>query len=627
MLRNRLLVLVLLVLIPAFALVWRGNLVQQRMEIRAERQSILATARLAASGQEYFLKHSRHLLTNLTQFPFLMLATNRSFCEWHLANLQLLQPEYADFGMVENDGVLFCTALRTNYPLNLASDSAFQAVMKSDRFSIGNVEPDPISLEPILRVGCPIKDTNGVTVRVLYASLKLSLLTSALTDLPLPGGGSILVLDRAGKIVARHPDGGGAVGQSVTNQPYAREAMNWWDGVFSAEGLDGVRRSIAVSPIKFGGDTPLFVVLEAPQAVLLSGAKEMLLQNLWLMLVVGVCVLGAAWLYTNRTLLRPLEAMHKVALRLGEGDLSARTGIRKKHTEIHELAGVLDSMAEQLGERDKELQQAREMLELRVERRTAELAAANKELEAFSYSVSHDLQAPLRHIEAFAEILKDEGDVREKEHLVRLVETIQGSVRRMSKLINDLLSFSRMGNRAVTLVPCDFNQLVSEVIKERMLSVEGREIEWKVETLPTAVPCDVAMLRQVWANLLSNAIKYTRERKEARIEIGCHEGKGAYTFYVRDNGTGFDMKYSAKLFGVFQRLHSESAFEGTGIGLANVRRIVTRHHGRAWAEAEPDKGACFYFTIPRCRDGEDFEQETLEEGAVENNHGQGRTYT
>lgn len=225
------------------------------------------------------------------------------------------------------------------------------------------------------------------------------------------------------------------------------------------------------------------------------------------------------------------------------------------------------------------------------------LVAANKELEAFSYSVSHDLRAPLRHISGFVQLLQAQAQGQLADSGRHYLEIIAGASKKMGELIDDLLSFSRTGRAQMRLETVPLGLLVEECRRELEPEQRGRTIEWEVGPLP-AVQADRALLRQVLANLLGNAIKYTRNRPVARIEVSARQEQGEIVVCIRDNGAGFDMQYANKLFGVFQRLHSETEFEGTGIGLANVRRIVVRHGGRTWAEGQVDQGAAFYFTLP-----------------------------
>jgi light-regulated signal transduction histidine kinase (bacteriophytochrome) len=232
-------------------------------------------------------------------------------------------------------------------------------------------------------------------------------------------------------------------------------------------------------------------------------------------------------------------------------------------------------------------------------RKSAELQAVNKELDAFSYSVAHDLRAPLRAVDGYAGMLEDTYAGRLDAEGRRLLGVVRASSQLMGRLIDALLNLARIGRQALRTQPVELDPLVNQVIDELRAGCSGRSIEFAVGKLGTAL-ADPALLKQVLANLLGNAIKFTRDRNPAVVEVGCRreaEKGGAIVYYVKDNGAGFDMRYSDKLFGVFQRLHRTEEFEGTGVGLSIVQRVINRHGGRVWADSRPGEGATFYFTL------------------------------
>lgn len=260
------------------------------------------------------------------------------------------------------------------------------------------------------------------------------------------------------------------------------------------------------------------------------------------------------------------------------------------------LVGAVHDVTERK-QAEVEIKRLNEELEQKVIERTAQLEAANSELEAFSYSVSHDLRAPLRHVSGFVDLLKKHMKDSLDEKGIRYLGTISDATKRMGTLIDDLLSFSRMGRKELTRSTVDLNAIIAQTVKDLRHEMGERTIEWDIRQLPM-VTGDSAMLGQVFSNLLGNAVKFTGTKQKARIVVGCEQREKEMLVFVRDNGVGFDMQYVNKLFGVFQRLHHHVEFEGTGVGLANVRRIIHRHGGRTWAEGSPNEGATFYFTLP-----------------------------
>jgi signal transduction histidine kinase len=283
--------------------------------------------------------------------------------------------------------------------------------------------------------------------------------------------------------------------------------------------------------------------------------------------------------------------------------LAIRREINKSVRMRGELRVLNADLERRVGQRTAELTRSQQKihelnlaLEHRVIERTAQLEEANKELESFTYSVAHDLRAPLRHIAGFSGILVEEFSASLSAEAQRYLQRIHDGTRKMGQLVDELLSLAQVGRQAPKLRNVDLNSIVKEVIGILEPDLEGRQVEWRIADLPF-VECDPTLVKQVFQNLLSNALKYSRPRRQAVIEIGQTQREGHSAIFVRDNGVGFDMKYADKLFGVFQRLHRAEDFEGTGVGLATVQRIIKKHHGRVWAEAQLDKGATFYFTL------------------------------
>jgi len=306
----------------------------------------------------------------------------------------------------------------------------------------------------------------------------------------------------------------------------------------------------------------------------------------------------------QRTFSEPVSRMAEAAQIVSrEKDYSIRVVATANRDELDLLVETFNDMLSQIQQRDAELENARQKLEQRVVERTAELQertsqleSLNKELEAFTYSIAHDLRAPLRRIDGFAQLLVEDHGGGLPEEAQHCLDRVREGTRQMGQLVDDLLNLARLGRQEVRLQVTGLGSLVQAVVVDLKREAEGRTIQWKLQPLPF-VECDPALIRVVFANLLSNAVKYTRPRQPAVIEVGTAENDGQAVVFVRDNGVGFSMKYADKLFGVFQRLHRQEDFEGTGVGLATVQRIVHKHGGQVWAEGELDKGACFYFTL------------------------------
>jgi signal transduction histidine kinase len=293
----------------------------------------------------------------------------------------------------------------------------------------------------------------------------------------------------------------------------------------------------------------------------------------------------------------PIIALARTAAIISnKHDFTVRA-VKIGNDEIGTLTNAFNEMLEQIQQRDSTLREFNENLEQKVRDRTTQLESVNKELEGFSYSVSHDLRAPLRAIIGYSAMLEEDYADKLDDEARRITAVIRNNTVKMGQLIDDLLAFSRMSRQDMAKARVDMTVVVNEVKESLAAQFDFNRIHWEIQPLPV-VPANANMIKQVWVNLISNAIKYSSKREIAQVNIGTYSQNGHMVFFVKDNGAGFNQQYAEKLFKVFQRLHSATEYEGTGIGLALVEKIISKQGGSVWAEGEVDKGACFYFSLP-----------------------------
>ena len=330
---------------------------------------------------------------------------------------------------------------------------------------------------------------------------------------------------------------------------------------------------------------PWTIFYMIPENSLLEIIAQRTQQKVLLALAILSLAILTGFLFT-RTLLQPIQTIANATDRFANGDLKARACMQHMD-EIGQLGRTFNAMAEKIELQSESLTAAKDSLEI-----------SNKELDAFTYSVSHDLRAPLRAIDGFSRILIEDYRSVLPEATAPYLQRIRHNTQKMGKLVDDLLAFSRLGRHALSKKKVDTDQLVKEILEELKSEINSRPVDLKVAALE---PCfgDASLLKQVWTNLISNALKYSRKKETSIVEIGmaAPDAEGNPVYFVKDNGVGFDMAYQHKLFGVFQRLHLEEEFEGTGVGLAIVQRVIQKHGGRVWAEAAVNKGATFYFSL------------------------------
>ncbi len=518
-------------------------------------------------------------------------------CSDFLAGVLKEHPLYTGILTIKPDGQLFCDSLRSGRKLDLRDRSYFQSAIHSD---------NPLAVEPafgrltglaVLQIAYGVRRPTGEARFVLLASLNLDRFVEARVK-SLPHRNAVIVLmDSKGTILTWHPDGGKIRGTSIAESPLfqfalASKAVSVHDDI----AIGGSSRIWAASPLPEFDAVGLRVLVGVSPQDLLAPADRRLYRALGILTAVWLLVFAGAWALVELAIRRPAARILAAATQFSSGNFGARVGTPYPRGEIGKLMISLDGAFGLMQDQRKEIQQLNTDLERRVAERTRQLEVSVKELEGFTYTVSHDLRAPLRAIDGFSRILARDHADKLGEEGTRHLGIIRENTQKMGQLIDDLLEFSRLGRKTLSAVSIDMNTLVEEVLNE-FRQYGDRMPELAVQPLPPARG-DAALVKQVWVNLIGNAIKFSSRRDHPLVEITSEERDGESVYTVKDNGAGFDMQYYDKLFGVFNRLHGMAEFPGTGVGLAIVQRIVSRHGGRVWAQGKVDDGATFHFSLP-----------------------------
>lgn len=597
-LRSRAITLVLMAILPVLALTLYSYFHQRQRAIHEVQRDELVAARNLADLEVTLIRNTRQILETLAQLPQVQRRESDS-CNALFARLLKQSPHYTVMAAADPEGQAFASAPAAPGPVNAADRLWFKQAVQTRDFFVGEPVFGRISGKYSLNMSFPILDQTGQVQGAVVIGVDLHWLGSQLAKSDFPPGTALVLTDSTRKVLFRYPEPLKYIGKRLPE--VLIKAMNSRDeGVADGAGLPGDQRLFAFARLSPPWHE-LLVAIGLPREWALGLVNRELWRNLMWLAAVAMLALAAARFGANIFIIQPVARLLAVTRRLSEGDLTARSGALYKEGELGQLALAFDQMAASLQEREAELNKAAAELRQRIgelDRRSLELAAANKELENFTYSVAHDLRAPLRAMGGFARVLLEDYPDRLDAEGERYLHVIHQEARKMGQLIDDLLALARLGRKEMTLAAIDMDELVKAIIAESKAAHPQRKLQIGLQPLPEAWG-DKVMLRQLLFNLLDNAVKFTQGREPALIEVsGWSEGR-ENIYGVKDNGVGFDMKYVDKLFEVFQRLHADEAFEGTGVGLAIVKRVIDRHGGRVWAEGKVNEGASFYFAIPK----------------------------
>jgi len=441
-----------------------------------------------------------------------------------------------------------------------------------------------------MMVSTPINDRRELLVAVLSGRLDLRDLSTIMSaQSGLSQSEKTYLVNKSNFFVTEPYSGEGYALKKTVRTEGVQAGLSGKDGVAF---YNDYRNVPVIGAYKWLPEYNMCLITEVDQSEAYAPINSMAMTMLSIVSLLALIVVAAGF-FLARTITQPLARLVAGAAEIGRyGHLDRKVGTEDKD-EIGELSRAFDRMAMEL----KMTTVSIDELELRIHERTAQLEAANRELEAFSYSVSHDLRAPLRAIDGYTRILLEDYRPLLDDEGKRICSVISEGAHKMSDLIDDLLTFSRLGRSALNPSNIDMEAMARAVFQELTTGQSLKRIDFELDSVPPAMG-DPALLRQVWANLLSNSIKFSQKKKRAVIKVRGEKTEIETVYSVQDNGVGFDMQYVNKLFGVFQRLHSVKDFEGNGVGLALVQRVIHRHGGRVWAEGETGKGATFYFTLP-----------------------------
>ncbi len=601
--RFRILLLIVVSTLPALGLIYYIAQEQRDLQIRNLREASLHETRIRANTVGRIIENAKTLLITIAN----VIETHkndRTFAVSHMQNLLKKFPYYNNILTTDELGNLDLTAIPSSRSVNYADRLWFKRVEKTKAFSIGEYVFGRVTKAHIITFAYPINNKQGKFQGAVVISVDLMWLHNQMIAMPLPSESFRAVIDQGGVILAANPDQEKWVGKALPEAVLVKTILSKKEGTEEIEGIDGVNRIFSFTPV-VGTSGNMFVSYGVGKDLAMTNINRTLIRNISLLGIACVLAILGALFLGNVLIMRRVRILVAVSERLGNGDFKARPDLLHRRDELGQVASAIDKMAEKLENYDLEKRVAEDEirklnaeLEQRVAARTAELEDRTREMEAFTYSVSHDLKSPLRGIDGYSRLLLDGYHDRLDEEGRTFLKNIRLGADQMDRLIQDLLAYSRMERRSLESKKVNPGALVQTLIGDREDEIKAREITINVDIPLVELTADPDGLSQAIRNLLDNAIKYTQGVPAPKIEIGGQTTEKSFTLWVRDNGIGFDMSYHDRIFEIFQRLQKADDYSGTGIGLAIVRKSMQRMGGRAWAESVPGQGATFYLELP-----------------------------
>lgn len=602
-LRFRLIFLVLLAVIPAMAVTFFNGITQRRLAKANAEEDALRLARVVSSFEAAQIEGARQLTLALSLSSSLA-PENPQQCNQFLHSIHQRLPMYSSLSFATANGDITCTSLADTTAKNISNVPYFQEALKTGDFVIGNITTGFLTGKIILPMAMPVKDASLQTIGVFIASLDTATISNMAVDIQLPPDSALLIVSRDGTVLYRYPGEEQYSGRVYIDEPLIRQILSRpGEGISETPGLDSVNRIYAFTPLETEATNQLLVSVGIPTAVAFADVDREFLSNMLWISFIALMAIAVAWFAGDLLFLRVVS----LTAERDKAEAKLREANQQLETRVIERTAELDVANKQLSveleERQKTLFQLRRR-ETELKKMLVLVERSNRELESFAYITSHDLQEPLRKIQAFSDRLTRRYSENLDEEGVGFISRMSAAANRMQLMINDLLSYSRLTTQAGEFKPVDLNQIAADVLSDLEVRLEETGGQVIIDPLPT-IFADSSQMRQLLMNLINNGIKFHRpdvppavhvkSRPVAGTTPGGSDNKIEMT--VEDNGIGFDEKYLDRIFLPFQRLHGHDIYEGSGIGLAICRKIAERHGGSITAKSTPNEGSCFIITL------------------------------